>query len=285
MPAEPARDLLLIENLQVHFPSRGGRAPTKAVDGISFSIAPGESLGLVGESGSGKSTVGRAILRLIPAAGGRILFEGESVLDAPERRMRRLRQRMQIIFQDPAGSLDPRMRVEDIVSEPLVVHGLARTHAQRRRSAAELLERCGMPVNALDRYPHEFSGGQKQRIGIARALALRPALLVCDEPTSALDVSVQAQIVNLLADLRRDLGLSYLFISHDMAVVHHLCARIVVMRSGRIVEQGPREAILTAPREEYTRALIAAVPIADPRARRPHRASDHAALVSPSIMS
>lgn len=261
--------ILRVEDLRVHFPVRTGLLQrttdtVRAVDGVSFDILPGETLGLVGESGSGKTTAGRAVLRLIRATSGRVVFQGADVLSARAREMHALRRRMQIVFQDPAGALNPRMRVWEIVSEPLLVHRLARGARALRAAATDLLERCGMPASSADRYPHEFSGGQRQRIVIARALALRPALLVCDEPTSALDVSVQAQILNLLKDLQRDLRLSYLFISHDMAVVSHMCDHIAVMLRGRIVEQGPRDAVLFSPSHEYTRRLLAAVPEAAP---------------------
>ncbi|MEM1331669.1 MAG: ATP-binding cassette domain-containing protein [Planctomycetota bacterium] len=262
--AEP-EPLVRVRDLTVHFPTFGGLLQRKtgvfkAVDGVSFDIAPGETLGLVGESGSGKTTVGRAILRLIYATGGHVTFEGRDVLAARGGESMALRKDMQIIFQDPAGSLNPRMRVWEIVSEPLLVHKAASDRAELRHRAEELLERCGMPRTAADRYPHEFSGGQRQRIGIARALALRPRFIVCDEPTSALDVSIQAQIINLLRDLQHDLGISYLFISHDMAVVQHVCKRIAVMHHGVIVEQGSRDQVLKEPRQDYTKRLLSAVP-------------------------
>lgn len=256
--------LLKVDDLRVEFPLRGGVFGrtvdvVRAVDGVSFEVGAGETLGLVGESGSGKTTAGRAVLRLQRATGGRVVFDGHDVLSAGARAMRSLRRRMQIVFQDPAGALNPRMRVWEIVGEPLRVHGVGASRDLRGR-AAELLERCGMPASSADRYPHEFSGGQRQRIVIARALALSPAFIVCDEPTSALDVSVQAQILNLLKDLQRDMGLSYLFISHDMSVVAHMCDRIAVMLHGRIVEQGARDAVLFDPRHEYTKRLLSAVP-------------------------
>jgi len=232
----------------------------KAVDGVSFEIAHGECLGLVGESGSGKTTVGRTLLRLNPATDGRVTFAGQNVMTARGGDLRRLRRDMSIIFQDPAGSLDPRMRVESIVAEPLDVHGLAGSRKERRAKVGELLEKSGLPASAMTRYPHQFSGGQRQRIGIARALATNPKFIVCDEPTSALDVSVQAQVINLLTDLQRDLGLSYLFISHDMAVVQHVCQRIAVMKDGKIVEMGDRADVIERPREEYTKRLLEAVP-------------------------
>jgi oligopeptide transport system ATP-binding protein len=263
------RPLLEVDNLKTHFPVRRGILQrvvdqVRAVDGVSFKIQPGETLGLVGESGCGKTTVGRTILRLIPATSGAVRYDGENLFDMNAAQMRDIRRKMQIIFQDPAGSLNPRMRVGRIVGEPLEVHGLASGDELRER-VENLLERCGLWRQAADRYPHEFSGGQRQRIGIARALALEPRLIVCDEPTSALDVSIQSQILNLLADLQDDFGLSYLFISHDMAVIHHVCDRIAVMLDGQIVEEGDRDGIIEAPTHEYTKALLSAVPEADPR--------------------
>ena len=265
--------LLEVGDLRVHFPVFSGvlqraRGEVRAVDGVSFDVGRGETLGLVGESGCGKTTVGRAILRLIEPTSGMVKFDGVDVLGARGQELRGLRRQMQIIFQDPAGSLNPRMRIADIVGEPLAVHGLVNGRDQLRQKAEELLERCGMPRAAADRYPHEFSGGQRQRIGIARALALKPKFIVCDEPTSALDVSIQAQIINLLMDLQKDLGLSYLFISHDMNVIQHVCRRIAVMFKGRIVEMGQRDQILHAPAHEYTKALLSAVPVPDPSGRR-----------------
>ena len=263
--SEQASPILRVDDLRVHFTPRTtlfsrDPEPIRAVDGVSFHVAQGETLGLVGESGSGKTTVGRAVLRLIDATSGRVEFEGHDVLNASSREMHALRKRMQIVFQDPAGALNPRMRVSEIVSEPLRVHHVARGGKNLRAHAAALLERCGMPASSADRYPHEFSGGQRQRIVIARALALNPRFLVCDEPTSALDVSVQAQILNLLKDLQRDLGLSYLFISHDMSVIAHMCDRVAVMLRGKIVEQGAREGVLFDPKHDYTKRLLSAVP-------------------------
>lgn len=267
-PRDASKPLLLVENLTVCFAARGPRhfgrpRAFRAVDGVSLQIAAGETLALVGESGSGKSTLARAVLRLIPAAAGRVVFDETDVLTASGRQLRDLRRRMQIVFQDPAGSLNPRLRVERIVGEALTVHGLVRSAAERRRRVAALLERVGLRPADRERYPHEFSGGQRQRIGIARALALEPRLIICDEPVSALDVSVQAQILNLLVDLQRERGLSYLFIAHDLAVVRHISNRVAVMRSGRLVEQAPVDELFDHPRHPYTQALLAAVPVID----------------------
>jgi len=231
----------------------------RAVDGVSFDIHEGETLGLVGESGSGKSTLGRLILQLIEPTSGQIRFAGRDLLHVTRSEVRRLRRDMQIIFQDPFGSLDPRFRVEDIIAEPLVIHEPASTAARRQR-VAELLRAVGLDESAARRFPHEFSGGQRQRIGIARALALRPKFIVADEPVSALDVSVGAQIVNLLAQLQRDFRLTYLFISHSMPVVRYLATRIAVMYHGKLVEMGPVEQIVKHPSQAYTRALIQATP-------------------------
>ncbi len=269
MTNEPpiSQPLLSVRNLRVHFPVRSGAlqrttSHVKAVDDVSLDIHPAETLGLVGESGSGKTTVGRAILRLVHTTSGSVTFDASNVLAANAPQLKALRRQMQIIFQDPAGSLNPRMRIWKIVSEPLLVHALASRPDELRERAETLLERCGMPRAAANRFPHEFSGGQRQRIGIARALALSPKFIVCDEPTSALDVSIQSQIINLLSDLQQDLGLSYLFISHDLSVISHLCNRVCVMLQGKIVEQGPREQIIEDPQHEYTRELLGAVPSA-----------------------
>ena len=269
MPEVAHAPLLQVKDLKNHFPVKRGFLQrtvdhVRAVDGVSFDLAQGETLGLVGESGCGKTTVGRTVLRLLAATSGSVTFEGKSVFDLPALEMRKLRRDMQIIFQDPGGSLNPRMRVGSIVGEPLVVHGMA-TGEELRDRVEHLLERCGLWKQAADRYPHEFSGGQRQRIGIARALAVEPKLIICDEPTSALDVSIQSQILNLLADLQEDMGLSYLFISHDMAVIHHVCDRIAVMYNGKIVEMGSRDQVINNPSHEYTKALLSAVPEPDPR--------------------
>ncbi len=261
--------LLDVKDLKTHFPVRTGLLQrttgyVKAVDGVSFHVKRGETLGLVGESGCGKTTVGRTLLRLIPATSGQVTFNNTDVFNASGKALKSLRQQMQIIFQDPAGSLNPRMRIASIVGEPLKVHGLVSDKDELRHRVEELLEKSGMPRLAADRYPHEFSGGQRQRIGIARALALEPKFIVCDEPTSALDVSIQSQILNLLADLRDELGLSYLFISHDMAVIQHICDRVAVMYKGKIVEEGTREEVIESPKHKYTQALLSAVPEADP---------------------
>ncbi len=261
--------LLDVRDLKTHFPVKTGVLQrttdyVRAVDGVSFQIRRGETLGLVGESGCGKTTVGRTLLRLIPATGGSVNFDGVDVFAASGSELRKLRQRMQIIFQDPAGSLNPRMRIATIVGEPLIVHGIIKDRDQLRTKVEDLLERVGMPRLSADRYPHEFSGGQRQRIGIARALALNPSFIVCDEPTSALDVSIQSSVLNLLADLRDDFGLSYLFISHDMAVIQHICDHVAVMYQGKIVEEGTREQVIEQAKHPYTKALLSAVPEADP---------------------
>ncbi len=239
--------------------SGGSTRRVRAVDDVSLAIEPGETLGLVGESGSGKSTLGRMLLRLVEPDSGSVIFDGRDVLSTGPRDLRRLRREMQIIFQDPYGSLDPRMTVEEIVSEPLIVYG-GELRSNRKRRAVEMLRAVGLDESALRRYPHEFSGGQRQRIGIARALVLRPRFIVADEPVSALDVSVGAQIVNLLRDLQREFQLTYLFISHSLPVVRYLATRIAVMKHGQLLEVGTTEQIVNAPQHEYTRALLAATP-------------------------
>jgi ABC-type glutathione transport system ATPase component len=273
-PSASHRDTpaLAVDNLCVVFPARSsllgrGAGEVHAVSGVSFILERGETLGLVGESGCGKSTLARAVLRLIQPCAGRVLLFGRDVSAGRAGALRRLRRDMQIVFQDPGGSLSPRMRVGAIVAEPIRVHSLARDARDAARQALALLERCGLPADAAGRLPHELSGGQRQRVAIARALATGPRFLVLDEPTAALDVSVQAHILNLISDLQRDLGLSCLFISHDMSVIGHMCPRIAVMQAGRIVEMGTREQTLGAPREEYTRRLLAAVPRPDPSLR------------------
>jgi oligopeptide/dipeptide ABC transporter ATP-binding protein len=265
------RPLLEVDKLTKYFPvTRGvfGRVAghVRAVDGVSFDIAKGETLGLVGESGSGKTTAGRSLLRLIEPTSGTVRFDGIDVLAASSDELRKLRRRMQIIFQDPYGSLNPRMRVIDIVGEALELHGLARG-ADVEKRVASLLGRVGLSPSWINRYPHEFSGGQRQRIGVARAIALEPDLIVCDEPVSALDVSIQAQVVNLLKDLGSDLGLSYLFIAHDLSVVRHISDRVAVMYLGEIVEVATSKALFRAPGHPYTRALLSAIPVPDPKRR------------------
>jgi ABC-type oligopeptide transport system ATPase subunit len=257
--------LLEVKNLKTWFPVRGGVFrrhidDVKAVDGVSFTVEPGTTVGLVGESGSGKTTVGRTILNLVPATAGEVLYEGTNVLGLPESRFRPYRRQMQMIFQDPFGSLNPRMTIRKIVGEPLEIHFKQMSASDRRERVAALLKQVGLEADMMNRYPHEFSGGQRQRIGIARALAVEPKFIVCDEPVSALDVSVQAQIVNLLQDLQEELGLTYLFIAHDLAVVEHISDFVLVMYRGKIVEAADSEAIYENPQHDYTKRLLAAVP-------------------------
>jgi oligopeptide transport system ATP-binding protein len=252
--------LLEVRHLSVSFPAARGEA-VRAVDDVCFVAEPGTTVGLVGESGSGKTTIGRALLKLIPGnanVAGQVFFDGREILALRERDFRPLRREIQMIFQDPFNSLNPRQRVASIIAEPLEIHCRALSKAERLARVAELLTQVGLPAEAMNRYPHEFSGGQRQRIGIARALAARPRFIVCDEPVSALDVSVQAQIVNLLQDLQEQLGLTYLFIAHDLAVVEHISNQVLVMHAGRIVEAASAEAIYQNPQHEYTRRLLAA---------------------------
>ncbi|MEX0972173.1 MAG: ABC transporter ATP-binding protein [Solirubrobacterales bacterium] len=278
-PARQAEPLLEVAGLVKHFPlKRGGLAigrgadRVRAVDGVSFSVARGETLGLVGESGSGKSTLSRTLLQLLAPTSGSVRFESREIAGLSRRQMRPLRAEMQMVFQDPYASLNPRKRIGQIVAEPLRLHGRA-TGAELRRQAEELLERVGLAPEHYDRFPHEFSGGQRQRVGIARALSLRPKLIVADEPVSALDVSIRAQILALLADLQEEFGLTYVFVAHDIGVVRHVADRIAVMHEGRIVEQGPADRVCERPADPYTKSLLAAVPIPDPRESRARRAS------------
>jgi oligopeptide transport system ATP-binding protein len=264
--------LIEVEDLKVHFPVRAGFfkaqvGTVKAVDGITFDVRRGETLGLVGESGCGKSTTGRALIRLREPTAGTVRFDGVDLATLKPDALRKLRRRMQIIFQDPYGSLDPRMTVGAIIGEPIDTHGLAKGKARKER-IADLLRIVGLDPKYVTRYPHEFSGGQRQRIGVARALAVEPEFIVCDEPISALDVSIQAQVLNLLTDLRKQLGLTYLFIAHDLSVVKHISDRVAVMYLGKIVEIGPPVEMYAAPGHPYTRALLSAVPVPDPEAER-----------------
>ncbi|MFP6679320.1 MAG: oligopeptide/dipeptide ABC transporter ATP-binding protein [Dehalococcoidia bacterium] len=270
IPNEVQEARLSVRDLRVHFPINTGffvrrqTAAVKAVDGVSFDISPGETLGLVGESGSGKTTTGRAILQLERSTAGSVRFRGVELTDLSAKRMRPFRSEMQIIFQDPYGSLNPRMNAGRIIGEPLIVHELAGNKDGRRDRVAELLERVGMNPEMMGRYPHEFSGGQRQRIGIARALAGEPSFIVCDEPVSALDVSIQAQILNLLSDLQTEFNISYLFIAHDLSVVRHISDRVAVMYLGKIMETASSADLYENPMHPYTRALMSAVPIPDP---------------------
>jgi ABC-type oligopeptide transport system ATPase subunit len=249
----------------------------QAVNDVSFDIDSGETFGLVGESGSGKSTIGRCILRLVEPSSGQVIFRGHDVLAFDRARMRAARREMQMVFQDPYSSLNPRMRAGDIVEEPLIIHSIG-TRPERRAQVAELFTLVGLDPSFRSRYPHEFSGGQRQRIGLARALALKPSFVIADEPVSALDVSVQAQVVNLLMDLQQRLGLTYLFIAHDLRLVRHVCSRVAVMYCGRIVELGVTETLFTEPRHPYTRALLSAAPAIDGASRRPRVDFDSASF-------
>ncbi len=270
--ARPKAPLLTVSNLKTFFPVKRGLLKTqvgnvKAVDDVSFTVGQGETLGLVGESGCGKSTVGRTILRLIPATAGSVVFSGEDVLTASSSRMKQLRRQMQIIFQDPGGSLNPRMTVGRIVGEPLKVHKIC-AGSELEDRVVDLLKKVGLQPEHMFRYPHEFSGGQKQRIGIARALSLEPKFIVCDEPVSALDVSVQSQVLNLMQDLKDEFNLSYLFIAHNLAVVEHFCDRIAVMYLGKIVELADRDTLYRNPLHPYTKALLSAAPSPDPNRQK-----------------
>ncbi len=261
--------LLEVRNLSKHFPIRGGVwgstvGHVQAVDNVSFSINKGETLGLVGESGCGKTTLGRTILRLMQPSAGQVLFEGTDIAKLDAKTMRAMRRKMQIIFQDPYASLNPRMTVSTILEEPLKIHQLCATAVARKQRLYELLDYVQLPKEALHKYPHEFSGGQRQRISIARALAVRPQFIVCDESVSALDVSIQAQVINLLMDLQKELGLTYLFIAHDLKVVEFISHRVAVMYLGKIVEMAPAQAIYQHPRHPYTKALLSAIPVPDP---------------------
>jgi oligopeptide transport system ATP-binding protein len=267
--------LVEVRDLKKHFPIKSGvlRRTTGhvyAVDGVSFSIEEGETLGLVGESGCGKSTTGRVILRLLPATGGAVTFDGQDVMAASRPDMQRLRRDMQIVFQDPYASLNPRMRVRNIIGEPMRIHGIG-TDKERKDRVAELLETVGLTAEQGERYPHEFSGGQRQRIGVARALALSPRFIVADEPVSALDVSIQAQMINLLEDLQKQLKLTYLVIAHDLSVVKHISDRVVVMYLGKVVEIADSSLLYDRPQHPYTEALLSAVPIPDPKTERARR--------------
>jgi oligopeptide transport system ATP-binding protein len=279
--------LVEVSRLIKHFLSGGGvfRRGTlvKAVDDVSFTIDRGETFGLVGESGSGKTTTGRCVLRLIEPTSGSIAFQGRNVLQFSRRQMRAARRQMQIVFQDPYSSLNPRMRASEIVEEPLVIHRLGKRPARRER-VAELFRVVGLDPAHLERYPHQFSGGQRQRIGLARALALNPSFLVLDEPVSALDLSVQAQVVNLLVDLQQQFSLTYLFIAHDLRLVEHFCDRVAVMYLGRIVEIGPTAALFRSPQHPYTRALLSAIPVSDPDQPRHRITLDPAAVDRDAVL-
>ena len=272
-PRQDAEVLLSVENLSLHFPVYKGIirrqvGVIKAVDGISFDIRKGETLGLVGESGCGKTTTGRCILQLETATNGEIWFDGQELNGLSKAEMRPLRQRIQVIFQDPYSSLNPRMKIGQIIAEPMMVHGIITERNGREARVRELLDLCGLNPKFADRYPHEMSGGQRQRVGIARALAVNPEFIICDEAVSALDVSIQAQVINLLEDLREEFELTYLFISHDLSVVHHLCHRVAVMYLGHIVELAETEELFANPLHPYTVGLLEAVPIPDPIVER-----------------
>ncbi|NLJ83580.1 MAG: dipeptide ABC transporter ATP-binding protein [Halanaerobiaceae bacterium] len=267
------RRLLEVKNLKKYFPVKAGVlrktvAHVKAVDGVSFHINEGETLGLVGESGCGKSTTGHTILRLLEATGGEVIFDGKDVLSLNRREMREIRKEMQIIFQDPYASLNPRMTVGEIIAEPLIIHKLVKNKEERREKVAWLLDSVGLTADHMSRFPHEFSGGQRQRIGIARALAVNPRLIIADEPVSALDVSIQAQVINLLQDLQKKFSLTYLFIAHDLSVVKHISDRIGVMYLGKIVELADKDELFNNPLHPYTKALLSAIPVPDPEHKK-----------------
>ncbi|WP_291937625.1 dipeptide ABC transporter ATP-binding protein [Limnohabitans sp.] len=271
--ASQAPDLLQVKGLTKYFPIKGGLLSREvgrvhAVDGVSLSIAAGETLGMVGESGCGKSTTGRCILRLIEPSAGEVRFNGQDVTAMNPQALREVRRDMQIIFQDPFASLNPRMSVEAIIGEALTIHKLTKSPSEYQARVVDLLETVGLNADHMRRFPHEFSGGQRQRIGIARALAVSPKLIVCDEPVSALDVSIQAQVINLLEDLQAKMGLTYLFIAHDLSVVEHISNRVAVMYLGRVVEIAPSRDLYTRPKHPYTEALLSAVPIPDPKAKK-----------------
>ncbi|MDU0953961.1 MAG: dipeptide ABC transporter ATP-binding protein [Bradyrhizobium sp.] len=272
-PATAPAPLLSVRNLTKAFPIRGGLlkrqiGSVRAVDGVSFHIEPSETFGLVGESGCGKSTTGRCVLRLIEPSSGELIFEGKDVIALSGESLRALRRDIQIIFQDPYASLNPRMTIGAIIGEALTIHGLAASRQKYEERIVHLLETVGLQADHMTRYPHEFSGGQRQRIGIARAIAVEPKLIICDEPGSALDVSIQAQVINLLEDLQQKFGIAYLFVAHDLSVVEHISRRVAVMYLGRIVETAPSRLLYSAPKHPYTEALLSAVPIPDPSVKR-----------------
>ncbi len=276
-PTAGSETLLQVRNLVKHFPITRGIlfqhkvGAVQAVDGVNFELARGETLGLVGETGCGKSTTARLVMRLLQATSGEVLFEGRDITRLKGARLKEVRREMQMIFQDPYSSLNPRKTIGSIIGEPFVIHGLEKDKGARKKAVQELMETVGLNPEHYNRYPHEFSGGQRQRIGVARALALKPKLLIADEPVSALDVSIQAQVLNLLRDLQREFGLALIFIAHDLSVVRHMCDRVAVMYLGRVVETGTGDELYGAPRHPYTGALLSAVPVADPSRHRAER--------------
>ncbi|WP_175412036.1 ABC transporter ATP-binding protein [Streptomyces sp. TRM64462] len=281
--------LLELDGVKVHFPVKKGVLFDRtvghvyAVDGVSLKVEAGQTYGLVGESGCGKTTLGRAVLRLVDITDGEVAFDGTDLAKLPEEEMRRFRRRLQMVFQDPLGSLNPRQNIESILTEGMLAHGIGKDQDDRRERIKAILARVGLPANALSRYPHEFSGGQRQRIGIARALVLEPDVIICDEPVSALDVSIQAQVINLLEELQEQLGLTYLVIAHDLAVVRHISDVIGVMYLGSLVEEAPSDALYESPRHPYTKALMSAVPVPDPEVEdRRERILLHGDLPSPA---